>query len=78
MRKWSLKIIYRYGQIDNSITLKDLQSTVKTLKNKGGIFTTNKWTSPIIPLLIEHVFIKAGEDIGNVDLIELGLFNNTL
>lgn len=65
MRKWAVTVADLDGfEIVDLITLKKLQNTIKDLKLKDPKFSNNKWGSPIVPLLIEHIFL---ENFGSLD-----------
>lgn len=70
-RRWGIKINDRSGYQSATITLKKLQQTIKLLKNRGGLFKKNGWTSPIVPLLIEHIFMGIDNGLGDITSITL-------
>ena len=70
-RRWGIKINDESGYQSAVITLKKLQQTIKILKDRGGLFEKNKWTSPIVPLLIEHIFMGIDSGLSSADLITL-------
>ena len=72
-RRWGVRI--DSGNIYQTafITLKKLQQTIKSLKSRGGSFEKNKWASPMVPLLIEHIFMGIDDTLDGVDSITLML-----
>jgi len=73
-RRWGVKTKdKRHTTSHTFITLTKLKLTIDTLKSRGGPSATNRWTSPMIPLLIEHLFIERHTNLRNIKNITLEL-----
>ena len=71
-RRWGVQTKGKFNSSE-FITLNKLQHTVRALKLKGESYVNNCWASPIIPLLIEHVFISIIKDLKQIDSITIDL-----
>lgn len=74
IRCWQARTKDKFG-LDESetITLNKLKRTVRCLKQKGDAYADNCWATPIVPLLIEHVFLEAIDNLQEVSDITLEL-----
>lgn len=73
-RRWGVQTIdKRKLHCYEFITLKKLQTTIKALKTEGKICEGTRWSSPIVPLLMEHIFMETSKDLDQICSITLHL-----
>lgn len=72
-RRWGVQTKGIFNSFE-FITLTKLRHTVRSLKLlKGESYADNSWGSPIVPLLIEHVFMSTNMDLSQIDSITIDL-----
>ena len=78
MRKWSVTI--RGSDTDKEkydlITLIKLRSTIRKLKSNKPQVAGNRWASPIVPLLLEHVFSEHSSSLDNISSFTINIREN--
>ena len=78
MRKWAVTIVgLKHIEIkEDLITLTKLKNTIKELRTKGPNFSNNRWGAPIVPLLVEHIFLKNSASLDDVVSFTLNIREN--